>query len=161
MTHARHDPELDAAGAAPLTRVAAYALVVEHDQILLARVAPGFADGGLWTLPGGGLNFAEDPAHGALRELTEETGLVGEIDALAFVSSWSRGPIPERGWGPFHGIRIIYRAHVTGGELHDEIDESTDQAAWFPLAGIGSVQLTELAQLAIEYLEPARRAVTD
>ena len=46
----------------------------EH-RILLVRVAPGYMrDVGQWTLPGGGLNFGEDPADGALRELTEETG---------------------------------------------------------------------------------------
>ena len=47
-------------------------------------LAPGttVADDGRWTLPGGGLDFGEDPRDGALRELAEETGYIGELDEL-------------------------------------------------------------------------------
>lgn len=70
------------------TRVAAYALATdEAGRVLLARVAPGYPSAGQWTLPGGGLTFGEDPAAGALRELTEETGLTGEIESIAFIDS--------------------------------------------------------------------------
>jgi ADP-ribose pyrophosphatase YjhB (NUDIX family) len=159
VTNLGQDPELDAAGDAPLTRVAAYALVVdEHDHILLVRVSPGYVSVGQWTLPGGGLKFGEDPADGVLRELTEETGYAGAIDALAFVGSWTRGPLVERGWGPFHGIQIVYRVHVTGGELRNETDESTDQAAWVPLADARQLPLVRLAQQALAYLDESADA---
>ena len=42
---------------------------------------------GSWTLPGGGLDFGEDPEAGALRELGEETGLEGEVRGLLGVHS--------------------------------------------------------------------------
>lgn len=157
-----NDPEFDAAGLAPLTRVAAYALVVDdRDQVLLVRIAPGYVSVGQWTLPGGGLNFGEDPADGALRELTEETGYTGEIDSLAFVSSWSRGPLPDRGWGPYHGIQIVYRVHITGGELRHETDESTDQAAWVPLSEARNLPLVLLAENALAHLEQSAVAHAD
>jgi ADP-ribose pyrophosphatase YjhB (NUDIX family) len=150
------DPELDAFGDRPFTRVAAYALVIDHrKQILLVRIAPGYVSVGEWTLPGGGLNFGEDPADAVLRELTEESGYTGTVDNLAFVTSWSRGALPERGWGPFHSIQIVYRVHINGGELRHEMNESTDQAAWIPLAQVRSLPLVRLAKEALDHLESA------
>jgi ADP-ribose pyrophosphatase YjhB (NUDIX family) len=146
-------------GPDPLMRVAAYAVVVDQrDRILLVRVSPGYLSVGQWTLPGGGLNFGEEPAAGALRELTEETGYTGAIDALAFVGSWTRGPLVERGWGPFHSIQIVYRVRVTGGELRNETNESTDQAAWVPLAEARTLPLVSLAQQAVAYLDESTDA---
>src|SRR6187402_669403 len=128
------------------TRVAAYALCVdEASRILLARVAPGYIAAGTWTLPGGGLNWGENPADAVLRELTEETGLTGRILSLAFVNSATRdGSFVEAGrtYGPWHGIQIVYRVAVTGGDLRDEVDESTDAAAWFGTEEIATIPRT-------------------
>jgi len=139
------------------TRVAAYALCVdEASRILLARVAPGYIAAGTWTLPGGGLNWGEDPADAVLRELTEETGLSGQILSLSLVTSMTRdGEIVENGrsYGPWHGIQIVYRVEVTGGELRDEVDESTDAAAWFGTEEIATIQRTELVDAALQHLE--------
>ncbi len=111
-----------------VTRIGAYALCVDDGRILLTRIAPGSWSGvGEWTLPGGGLDFGEDPRDGALRELTEETGLRGEILDLADVLSWSdRWRHPRDGAdeayhgapgglpGPDRGRRAAPR----GGRLH-------------------------------------------
>ena len=85
--------------------------------------------------------------------LTEETGYTGAVDTIAFVESWTRGSVPERGWGPFHSIQIVYRVHVTDGELRHETDESTDQAAWIPLAQVRTFPLVLLAEQALDYLD--------
>lgn len=137
----------------PTTRVAAYALIAdESKRLLLVRIAPDYAAVGKWTLPGGGLNFGEDPADGALRELEEETGYRGEIVSLEFIGSWTRGPIPSEGWGPFHAIQIVYRVRVTGGELRHEVDESTDMAAWVPLDEARNLPIVELVERALDHL---------
>ncbi|MFZ5564505.1 MAG: NUDIX hydrolase [Thermodesulfobacteriota bacterium] len=42
---------------------------------------------GEWCLPGGFIELAEAPDRGALRELTEETGITGTIDVLLGVET--------------------------------------------------------------------------
>lgn len=131
-----------------VTRVAAYALCTDADRLLLCRIAPGHWSGvGGWTLPGGGLDFGEPPADGALRELAEETGLSGSVLGLADVFSWSaRWKHPVDGVDEaFHAIQIVYRVRVTGGELRDEPDGSTDRAAWFDLDELAELPLVRLA----------------
>lgn len=135
-----------------VTRVAAYALCVRDGRILLCRIAPGpWTAVGQWTLPGGGLEHGEGPATGALRELAEETGLQATIDGLADVLSWSaRWRHPEDGVDEaFHAIQIVYHATITGGELRDETDGSTDAARWFSEAEVAEVPLVPLAQQAV------------
>jgi 8-oxo-dGTP diphosphatase len=71
-----------------VTSVAAYVVCVDDERrVLLCRVGPGEADSGRWMLPGGGLDFGEEPAAGAVRELREESGLSGEVIGLAAVES--------------------------------------------------------------------------
>ena len=134
------------------TRLAAYALCVADGALLLVRVAPGYPAAGVWTLPGGGVDFGEDPAAAALREMSEESGLVGRIDRLAFVDSITGEDRPELGHDAWHGVRIVYLATVTGGTLRDEVDESTDKAEWVPLVEVDQRTVTELVEVALEFM---------
>ena len=138
-----------------LTRVAAYAVCTDDsERLLLVRISSGYPAAGQWTLPGGGLEFGEDPADGVLRELTEETGLSGRVAALAFVDSRTHGPMVEAGraYGPWHGIRIVYRVDIVGGELRNETHESTDTAAWIRLAEVPSLPIVDLVEVALDHL---------
>jgi 8-oxo-dGTP diphosphatase len=142
------------------TYVAAYALCRDGDgRVLLCRIGPGYDATGKWTLPGGGLEFGEDPAVGVLRELAEETGLHGEVASLALIHSGTGGPVVERErrYGPYHAIRIVYRARITGGELRDEADGSTDAARWFSLTEARDLPLVEMAKAAVGLLEDETR----
>lgn len=87
-------------------------------------------------------------ADRTLRELTEETGLVGEIVELAAVDSWAGHFADPRDGVPtdFHAVRILFRVRVTGGTLRDEIDGSSDACAWVPAAALGDLPLVELAR---------------
>lgn len=33
-------------------------------------------------------------------------------------------------------VQVVFRASVTGGELRSELDGSTDEAAWLPIADL-------------------------
>ncbi|MEU9186093.1 NUDIX hydrolase [Streptomyces sp. NPDC048484] len=130
-------------------RVAAYAVCVRDGQMLLARWVA--RDGGKrWTLPGGGMDHGEDPYDTVVREVEEETGYTVEPVALLGVDSMRRTH-PRRLGAPvgFHGLRIVYEAHVTGGELRYETDGSTDMAAWHPLDEVSSLDRVGLVDVGL------------
>src|SRR5258705_9502842 len=131
------------------TRVAAYALSTdESGRILLCRIAPSVASGEIWTLPGGGLDFGEPPEVAVIRELAEESGYQGEVVGLADVTD--RVLTDSEGGGRMHAIRIVYRVRVTGGELRDEVDGSTDTCGWFTPAEAARLNLGGLAKHAAD-----------
>ena len=115
-------------------RVAAYAVIVREDgRMLLPHWSEGGRDG--WTLPGGGIDPGEHPEAAAVREVAEETGYDVELDDLLGVDSIvvaaaDRLHVEDRDRA-LHAIRIVYSAHVVGGELRVEEDESTDDVGWF------------------------------
>jgi 8-oxo-dGTP diphosphatase len=90
-------------------KVAAGVLAERDGRVLLIKrdVDPHRGD---WALPAGFVEIDEGPVQAALRELTEETGLIGRVTSLVnayLVATDPRGPI----------IMILYRAQVVGGEL--------------------------------------------
>jgi ADP-ribose pyrophosphatase YjhB (NUDIX family) len=140
---------------AGLTRIAAYCVVSDTDgRILLCRLSLSELDVGKWTLPGGGLDFGEEPAAAAVRELEEETGLVGRITGLLGIDSQLYPPRPGRDI-PFHAIRVVYRAQPVMAELRNELDGSTDRAEWFTRDQLASLPTVDLVDWAMELLDTA------
>jgi 8-oxo-dGTP diphosphatase len=126
-------------------RVAAYVVVGRADDVLLARwTGPR---GPEWTLPGGGLDFGEDPADAAVREVREETGYAVRLDRLLFVTSFRR-VLPDAPID-FHAIQIVYAGTVIGGDLCHEVDGSTDMAAWYPRAEVAALARVPLVDLGL------------
>ncbi len=107
-------------------RLAAYALIVQDDRLLLCRLGDRSNDPGLWTLPGGGLEFGEHPEETAIREVREEAGLEVRLGALIEVQSETFAAAS----GTTQAIRFVYRAEIVGGTLADELDGTTDRVAW-------------------------------
>jgi 8-oxo-dGTP diphosphatase len=138
-------------------RVAAYNVCLDDEgRLLMCRLSAITERPGSWTLPGGGIDFGEHPEAGALRELTEETGLVGRIIELAAVDSLQRAVRIEAGVEhDYHSVRIIYRTEIIGGALRNETDESTDRAAWFTRAELSSLPLLELGRIGAELAFPS------
>lgn len=146
------------------TRVGAYAVIVQDGTVLLSHWNPRHPTlQGAWTLPGGGMEIGEQPAQTALREVFEETGFTVELDELLGVHSRHLGPddrLDGRG-RPFHALRVVYRAHITGGALTSELDGSSDEARWFPLSALPELPLVSLVPVALDLagLAPAGPSV--
>ncbi|MBD0418338.1 NUDIX hydrolase [Streptomyces sp. TRM S81-3] len=119
--------------------MAAYAICVRDGRILLAR-SPGPGGVPEWVLPGGGMEHGEDPHDTVVREVAEETGYRVEVTGLLGVDSL-RTTRPGRFGRPVdhHGVRILYEARVTGGELRYEVGGSTDLAAWQDLTAVSGL----------------------
>ncbi len=129
-------------------RVAAYAWIEDAGQVLLVRVAAGTPGAGLWTLPGGGLRFGEDPVDGVVREVAEETGLTASVGSLVGVRSIVLEPGETPSGDRIHAVGIVYRASVDDGELRHEADESTDMAAWIPFGELDALPSVRLLRWA-------------
>ena len=133
-----------------IQRVAAYNVCVDaEDRLLLCRLSAITEAPGSWTLPGGGIDFGEHPEAGAIRELYEETGLVGRIVELLAVDSLHRPARAGENGAEYHSIRIVYRTAIEGGSLAHEEDESTDRAAWCTRAELATMPLVSTADLGV------------
>jgi 8-oxo-dGTP diphosphatase len=133
-------------------RVAAYNVCLDDaSRLLMCRLSDMTESPGFWTLPGGGIDFGEHPEAGALRELQEETGLVGRIVGLLAVDSMRRS---ARGRSDdaeidYHAVRIVYRTEITGGALRHETQESTDRAEWCTREDLTALPLVELGRIGV------------
>ena len=131
-------------GIAQRTRIAAYGWCEADGSVLLVRIAPGFPDERKWTLPGGGVDFGEDPADGARREFTEETGLRVRLRELLGIRSERLGPDVTTRGDYLHNVQIVWRADIVDGDLRDELDNSSDHVEWIPFERLDSIGVVEL-----------------
>jgi 8-oxo-dGTP diphosphatase len=144
--------------AASRTRIGAYALCVdEEERILLSRLSVLEVDVGAWTLPGGGILFGEHPNAAVIRELEEETGLAGEIEDLAGVFSHVYRRSRAAGGADLHFLGILYRVRIVAGDLRDEIDGTTDTAAWLTRDQLAERRMVEIARYGVELAFGRRR----
>lgn len=138
-------------------RVAAYGVIIRDGCILLSHWNERGRSG--WTLPGGGLEGGENPAHTAVREIFEETGYHAALDTLLGIDNHII-PARSRASGKtnaLNAIRIVYRAHVISGELTNETDGSSDEARWVPLEDLEELHTLDLVRvgLALNTEQPA------
>jgi ADP-ribose pyrophosphatase YjhB (NUDIX family) len=125
-------------------RLAAYAWCERDDSLLLTRVSQHGPGGGLWTLPGGGLDFGEDPAAAATREVNEETGCDIELGDLLGIRSAVLEPAHTVSGHRVHTVGILYRGTITGGDLRLDYEGSTDLAAWVPFGELDDLPSVDL-----------------
>jgi len=145
-----------------LQRVAAYALVLRDDRILLTRLASRISAEERWHLPGGGVDHGENPRDALVREIREETGLDADVGDTARIYSahlpslWRKG----RRWD-YQALRIVYDAWVPADAPEPrvvEVDGSTVDVAWHPVADVlsGALGVTEIVTEALAEHRPFR-----
>jgi len=143
----------DGANPGQVQRLAAYAVVVRGERMLLVRLSEQTPYPGAWTLPGGGVDFGEAPRDAVLRELHEETGLTGSVEALLGVHSAVREP-SDQGPDVLHAVRIVYRVHVDADgplTIHD-VGGSSDGVEWVDLAEVPGRWLSPIVEFALDRL---------
>jgi ADP-ribose pyrophosphatase YjhB (NUDIX family) len=85
---------------------------------------------GLWTMPAGFIEYGEEAAETAIRELKEETGLIIGIDGTHTVESCRDDP---RG----NTVLVLFEGHVEGGEL--EAGDDAEEAGFFSLDSLPEI----------------------
>ena len=105
----------------------AVAIFVERNGQYLLMKREGSVGAGTWAIPGGGVEYMEDPIDAAARELEEETGI--KNPRLHFVGYSNDMHIADG----LHYVTFLYK--VTGFEGEPEIMEphKCSKLGWFPL----------------------------
>lgn len=147
--------------------MAAYAVILRvrsgQVEILLSRLAPRVSRTELWTLPGGGVDHGEDPRDALIREVHEEAGLLAVVGDRARVYSAHMPRTPRDGQlVDAHAIRLVYEGWVAPDAPAPhvvEVDGSTVEAAWKPLADVesGAVPVSSVVAEALADHQPFRK----
>ncbi|MGV2883788.1 NUDIX domain-containing protein [Paenibacillus taichungensis] len=128
------------------THMGVYGLVTWEQKFLLVHKARG-AYMGKWDLPGGRLEFGEQPETALHREIEEETGLsdlqLVIRSAESNVLEWVYEGEPEE----LHHIGILYNVYLTSESRPYEIKREPDGedslgAQWFTMEEVRALSLT-------------------
>ncbi|MEU2723709.1 NUDIX hydrolase [Streptomyces smyrnaeus] len=131
-------------------RLAAYAVCVEGGRVLLARHVPPNGEAN-WTLPGGGVEHAEDPFDAVIREVAEETGCDAVVERLLGVDS-RVVPAAERTvpGGPDHqNVGVFYQVRITGGRLRPEPNGEIVESVWTPIPDVAVLRRSSLVDVGL------------
>ena len=101
-------------------KIAAVVLIPSDRKLVLVRrgIEPAM---GRWSFPSGYVDRGEVIEDGAIREVSEETGLEVELDGFVGLYSSAGSPV----------VLAVYTASVVGGEL--EPGSEIQEVAFFPV----------------------------
>lgn len=124
-------------------RTRSCALVVENSEILLVQQRVPTRETPVWLPPGGEILLGESARAAAIRETTEETGLIVETQNLAAVHEFVEPP--------FHAVELYFWAESVSGvlkigsdpELADD-DQQILDVGFVPLKKLSSCALYPL-----------------
>ena len=110
--------------------------IVQNGKFLLMKRADNdtFLPG-VWEIPGGKLEFGEDPLIGAKREVKEEAGL--DVELISPLSIWTYGDNS----GGTQYIQIDYLCKVVGyGEV--KLSEEHSDFAWITYGELDNYEIS-------------------
>ena len=116
-------------------QLAVSAGIFRDGKILLVRRAREPSKG-VYTFPGGRVEFGESLVEAVAREVREETGLVIEVVGIAGF----REALPAKTGGHGHFVILPFAAHWVANEvaLNDELDD----ARWLVPGRLGTLPIT-------------------
>lgn len=92
-------------------RLAARAIILQNEKLLLVNAYPVARGSDLWCAPGGGVESGQSISENLIREVFEETGLTVVVGALVLVAEFHN---PENG---FHQVDLFFCCEITNGVL--------------------------------------------
>jgi 8-oxo-dGTP pyrophosphatase MutT (NUDIX family) len=107
---------------------------VDHAAVIARRNRAGRLE---WCLPKGHLEGEETAEEAAVREIAEETGIVGQVlGRLGVIDYWFSGDDRR-----VHKVVHHFLLGAVGGELSVEGDPDgeAEEAAWVPLTELHSI----------------------
>lgn len=114
-------------GGARLLLPSVTALIYDSDRkLLLVRQR----DGGVWSTPGGSMEFDETPADAVVREAWEETGLRVEPARVTGVYGGPEFVVRYPNGDESQYVMIVFQCAVRGGALRPDGDEITEARFW-------------------------------
>lgn len=131
-------------GSQPLVVVGAAAVVLRAGQLLLVHRR----DNHLWGLPAGSKELNESVATTAIRELQEETGLVGAQPKLITVVSGAGMQYTYPNGDQIDSVTVVYRLHATGTP---QGSSETQESRFFDLDALPA-DLTPITQRILQHL---------
>jgi 8-oxo-dGTP diphosphatase len=134
-------------GAGMSFRLAAYAVCIEDERVLLAYHAPT----GNWTLPGGRVEHGEDPFDAVAREVAEETGCVAVVERLLGMDSRVI-PVTELrvpGPDPHQNVGIFYQVRIADGEIRPEPNGEIAEPVWTPIPDVAARRRSSLVDIGL------------
>ncbi len=102
--------------AKPKPRLAARALILHEDRLLLVNAYPN-AHLALWCAPGGGCEAGQSLPENLAREVMEETGLTVTVGQPVLVNEFHD---PDTG---FHQVDLFFRCTLAAGDLDDRWED--------------------------------------
>ena len=117
-------------------RIASYALIVFQGHVLLTQHGRG-PNKGRWGLPGGGIEYGENPIDSLEREVFEEAGIVATHYVLDdVISSIIQIELNDDHPEELHNVGLLYRAQVASllTVKPDADGHSSLGSRWFKVA---------------------------
>jgi len=128
------------------------ACVWKDEMVLLVRRAPGRPKAGLWSLPGGHVEFGETLIDAARRELREETSIEADLDGIA---DWIEIIHDAPDETPVHYVIAVFAGRWRSGDL--DAGDDAAEAIWRHPDDLADLTLTDSAARVIG---TARRFIT-
>lgn len=127
-------------------RAAASAVLFRGESVLLIERGDGPSEG-LWSLPGGAIEWGETAEDAARREVEEETGLISHIEGLAGV--YDIIDHNDQDEVVLHYVIATYFGRADDGEPHPRGDAA--KARFVALDEVKDLKLTHGTRFVVEH----------